>query len=743
MPKTNTPEPTARGVAYGLLAIAASFPALIPALLGQIPAHRDLLVFFLPMKLYLGQRLASGDLPLWDPFTEAGAPFMANLQSQVFYLPNVVTSLLPVAWAYGLFLAIHLVAAAWGMFAWARVYQLSRAAAAFAALAFALGGPFIASWEFSSIVASAAWIPSACWAAVRLAEAPRARYLVALVLAIGGLGLGGEPHTALAGAAMAFAFSIAAPVRPGEQRRPGRRAAVVALAGILGGALIAVQLVPFVELVSLSDRSGGMSLELSTMHSVGGGDLLGVLAPDPGAYDSASGAARGQAYLRLQYHGAVALLALAAALVTIPRRRRNRATAAAALAVLVVGWALAAGDALPLFPFLHRVGLLDTLRYPVKFIVPASAALALLAAFGLETLATGGRRAGGAAAALALATGILGAVTGDAGYWHAAAFALAAGTVVTLRLARPMMLTLVLGLDLLLAHALVHPSLPADQLLAEFGATRLVNEESGRIYPRPYTQVDLAQEARLLSEGDDFSVGRLRVLRMMGNLPMALQVRSLRGGPALRLANHARFLAVADRGLAGLPALRLGAVSHVLSMQPLASAALGPVETPGELPFLYPLIETLPRYRVVCQWTTSSDPVAEILRPDVAAGGVVVLTAADAARLPAAAIWTGTGSVQVLHDEPDDRLLSVRADDSCLLVVAENAYPGWQATVDDEAAPVLTVNGSWMAIPIDATSESVRLEFRPRSLRLGAAISFVALLCTLGWALRLRRQAAR
>lgn len=738
-----------RRAVVALLAAAAAIPALIPALIGAIPAQRDLLVFWLPLKIYLGRRLATGDLPLWDPFTENGTPFMANLQSQVFYLPNLLTSPLPLAWAYGLFWAFHLAAAAIGMFVWARAYRIDRPGAAVAALAYSLGGPVISTLEFSSIITVAAWIPWSCWAALQLSRRPGPRTLLIYMATIGALGLSGAPHIALVAVAVALAFGVAASgsspraaAGPAGLRASGLR---LAGAGLLAGGLIAFQLLPFAELVAHSDRRAGFTLELSAMHSVQAGDLLGLLSPEADAYDTTGGSPRGQGFLRLQYQGALALLAAAAAFTgRLARRRRlspETVPILVAAGVTVLCWLLAAGDTLPFFPFLHRGGLLAGLRYPAKFILPASAAIALLAGFGLERLARNARTAAAGFVALTIAIAALGVATGDTGYLHGAAASLAAAAVLALRPYRALLAT-VLGVDLLLAHALVHPILPADQLLADFAAARTVRASSSRVYSRPYTQADMAREARLLSQGDLFSASRLRVLRLMGNLPMALGVRSARGGPALRLRSQAEYLQATDRGPAGLPALRGGAAEYFLSLDALQSTDLTAASSTDELPFLYRIQGALPRHYVSCSWRPSADPAAERSLPEVASGEIVVLESAAAALLPgraAVAAVAPAGQVRVLHEEPDRRQFEVRAAGECLLVVVETAYPGWSASVDGKSARVLTVNGGWMAIPVSAGTSIVSLEFRPQSLMWGILISVLAVGVSGAWAWRLRR----
>lgn len=56
----------------------------------------DPLFQFEPWRIYSKESFANGDLPLWNDLNGAGAPFMANPQTQIFYPLNVLYYILPV-----------------------------------------------------------------------------------------------------------------------------------------------------------------------------------------------------------------------------------------------------------------------------------------------------------------------------------------------------------------------------------------------------------------------------------------------------------------------------------------------------------------------------------------------------------------------------------------------------------------------------------------------------------------------
>ena len=101
-------ETSARRVALGGAAIGLALAAalLLPALLaGEAPARGDLADFFWPMKAYTAERWAAGGVPLWNPLSGCGEPWLAQLQSGALY-PGDLPFLL--GWREGAFLGIAL-----------------------------------------------------------------------------------------------------------------------------------------------------------------------------------------------------------------------------------------------------------------------------------------------------------------------------------------------------------------------------------------------------------------------------------------------------------------------------------------------------------------------------------------------------------------------------------------------------------------------------------------------------------
>jgi hypothetical protein len=76
-----------------------------------------------------------------------------------------------------------------------------------------------------------------------------------------------------------------------------------------------------------------------------------------------------------------------------------------------------------------------------------------------------------------------------------------------------------------------------------------------------------------------------------------------------------------------------------------------------------------------------------------------------------------------------------------LLVLADSYAGGWRARVDGEPAPILPTNHLFRGVPVPAGRHRVRFEYRPWSLRIGAAMSLAGVAGLVALALRARSAA--
>lgn len=364
--------------------VAAVFAAAVVALLGGAWA-RGLSVFWGDLTyLHHGWRaapamlVAAGRAPLWEPSLYFGMPMAASMQGGLFYPATIVYYLFGFATATALFQAMHLIAAGWLCALWLRACRFSWGASLGGALLFAFGGVMIARLPFLNHLATLTWAP---------ALALFFRRPVPLALALASMVLAGYPAFIPGCAAAAWAVAYAA--RTGRWSWSGS-ARDWGAAILLSGLLAAPQLLPGLELASLSRRAGGVGLGEALTRSFSPADLLQWIGPLAVGMKDFHPAVDWALCVYLGLAGAAAAAYGAWAL----PRRRSLALVAFTLAVVVL--TLGSSTALSSALWSAEGSPLRFMRYPGNLACLAMLPLAAFAAAGFS-----GRRAGPALVLLA------------------------------------------------------------------------------------------------------------------------------------------------------------------------------------------------------------------------------------------------------------------------------------------------------------------------------------------------------
>lgn len=136
--------------------------------------HPDILAQWLPRYCYLGESLASGRIPQWNPYQMAGMPNASDPQSGWLYAPAMLLfTALPCSRALGVFIALQPLMAGLGLWWFLRREGLSRTAATAGGLSVALlmGASSVGvSLPFAAMVA---WTPLLLVGASGYMSAPR------------------------------------------------------------------------------------------------------------------------------------------------------------------------------------------------------------------------------------------------------------------------------------------------------------------------------------------------------------------------------------------------------------------------------------------------------------------------------------------------------------------------------------------------------------------------------------------
>ncbi len=735
------------------------------------PAHNpDSNLSYYPRRWLLHEAWRERELPLWNVWSFAGTPLLADPQAGVLYPPNWILAALDPKLAVGFFLFLHV---AWGGVGAALLLRRQSVRADVAMLggcAFVLNGFFVKHFGQPAFLAAAAWLPWVMVAAQDVVARPDRRAIARLALVGAGTFLAGQPQIALYGAYAAAVVALVTALRRGRERRAVLFA--FAAAGALALLLVAAQLLPTLE---LARRSARADLPWSTVasgafHAVdavrfGVEEFFGTpLTGDEWAFifPRADGF-----YLRTQLNSffvgtPVFLLALHG--MTSSRTRSACAPFTAlffAAAAIAFGTPLAraAYEFLPGFDFarLDRAGALLVIAQ----IVPAGLAANDLATRGGRSLRAKGigvalLAVGGAVAAAGVGDDWARRLSVEAGLFErlpgrvAAAATFAALTGLAWWLA-PSRVAALSGFGL----AVVQLTFFAAPYRGDRRPEEVFAPAPGIETLRAVLDADAAHGGgRLLRFGRDLPVRPYptsSVLPPSTNVPYRL--RDLQGYNALsdrtlgetleRATKESLFSDGIWTGRRIVEPERSASLEHplldALAVRAVVGAELprasGWTEIPCEGFRLAINDEALPRFRLVRAgrgvtpetWddmlaTRRMTPREEVIW---LGEGVVEAPRTDAA----------ASELEVLEDSWNRVAVRTRTDREAVLVVADAYDAGWRTTIDGVPAPLLRAWGVVRGVRVPAGNHVVEMSYRPRSVVVGifaTLVGFLAVAALLG-----------
>jgi hypothetical protein len=750
-------------------AISGFTPARFAALLGCVVVvvfaevllgarsfvFRDFGHFGYPLAVYHREAFWRGELPLWNPLSQCGLPFLAQWNTLALYPGSLIYLLLPLPWSLNLFNVLHLFWAGLGMYCLAQAWTRHRFAAACAGFAYAFSGLLQDALMWPNNIAALGWMP---WVILMVPQGWQrgGRRLTGAVIVGAMQMLTGAPEVILLTWGVVGVMWVLDVVR---QRDAAFRLGKRLLLGVIVVALLAaVQLLPFLELLGESQRDTHFYESVWPMPVLGWANLLVPLFQ---CHSTVQGAFfQPDQYWTSSYYVGIATLALA--LLAVMKRPDGQIRTLATLAVL--GLLLAMGNSGGVYGALKYVlPPLGLIRFPIKFVVLTVFALPLLAASGASLLlpadATNERSRGRSWWRVA---GILTAIIALLLLFtqHYPAAEEQAEATVKNGLARVGFLWATLGLFLLtgktagrvrvLAGVATLLVLAADAFShAPFLSPTVATETLQRL-PRTDFLVQrpsLGQDRAMVSywahhrlnrsfrptfEGD-FQVkraGEFANCNLLDGVPKAdgFYSLSLRDADAIHgllyfRTNDARLTRVFQPtnriGFDGL--LDFLAVSRISAPgQPSQSVSRTnclPWVTAGQRPIFTSPAETLQRLVA-----PDFDPRREVLLPSESrescasaqAGGVRVLTTQFSAHR--------------VH-------LALQAAAPGLVVIGQSHFRPWRARVDGVPAEIHPANLAFQAVLVPAGSRVLELTYEDARFRAGLLVSVVTLLVLVGGSL--------
>lgn len=697
------------------------------------PILTDVPTVFYPFVLHARTAILNGQFPLWANGFGAGEPFFASFQSAVLSPFTALTYVLPFPAGLTASAAARLFVGGLGMFFFLRALTLSQAAAIVGGLAFLLN-PFSIVWLEHPLAAAAAWLPWLLLGVESIAIRPQRRAIAILAGAVALALVAGHPETAFKIFLLVGAYAV---YRAADSSQPLRTIGCVAAGGLLGVLIAAIQLLPFLEYVGASRVLADRAASSQPLFTNPPASFVTAFVPDFYGTPLRRYVLEGTNYCEQQIYPGIVTWVLAAVGV-LHQRLRGRVAfflGAAAVAALAMYGTAIARAAIVLLPPL-RVAALS------RFGLIAIAGIAIAAAVGADVLFAAGedraraqpRRIAAAVvvAAVAMAALVLMFVIVQADWltavrqWPHTIRAVAWGALllcaaVALALAGPAMsraplavlAAALMSVDLLTFADGFHPMLPREQSFPAVPELELVQTDQ--------------ELFRIGAWGNGLPPNTARVYGL----------QDFRVFDAIGLRDYSHLLDVGFHFAGGTHQLVHAATPHLLDLLNI-KYLLTPQEV--DLPAdrfallhdgrtrVYENRRVSPRafladdYRVLdgtAALRAMRNGSVDLRRIAILPGEI------DAAWRPDAAS-RGLGTAAIVRYSDDVVAIDTAADGRRLLVLTDVHYPGWRATIDGVAAPILRADYAFRAVAIPPGRHRVEFRYRPATVRVGGILSAAA-----------------
>ncbi len=700
---------------------------------------------------------STGSLPQWNPFLFGGHPVFTGF-GDLFYPSAWLRLVLPTAIAMDLAFVVHYVLL--GLFAYflLRLLDVSWLGSVTGATAYQLSGIVVSlmSPGHDGKLFVSTMLPLMLIALVLAIRRRRWEGHALLGLAVGLALL--SPQYQMAQYALLTAGCFALYLVFGEPMGLAPRDRWLALAGAAGGVVLGfgismIQVLPFFHSIPYGTRAETAGYAWSTSYAMPWAHVPELfLAGFTGKYEAYWGPNP------IKLHGEyLGLPVLALAAIGVGSTRRKLVWWLGGIAVLFLLVSL--GGATPFYRLWYAiVPYVKKTRAPGMALYVVALTVSGLAALGVERLERGeGKRAMqialGAAAFVALLalSGVFGSIAeGIARVTQRDASAAQAG-IRSGALGSAVGLGLVAALVLAFLAGRVKPTAFAPLLILLVGADLYWAGKGFWQWSRPeqemFREDPIVQQLR--STPKPYRVLDLGAPRAIypGDLLMRHEVPLVLGYSGVELGAYDELLGGRNewRYLSRIHMWQLLAVRYVILPEsasvPGFHRVVGPVTTATDRAALLYEADTVPPYARVVPGAVKGDTgqiIPTLIDPRLDFGRLVLFDRDEPVNpLPVLEMPAPSPSRALVTQWTPGRIaiaLDPTPPADSYLLIAENWYPDWRATVDGQSAPVLRGDHTFLTVPVAAGSKFVELVFSSRDYARGRMVTWISLLLLAAWA---------
>lgn len=731
---------------------------------------------YVPFYAFTAENLANLHIPLWNPYQMCGMSYIGVLQGAIFYPPIYLFALVSPPEAYSIYLILHIVGGGFFVLLLCRTFGISWLSSWAGALTFMFCSNTAEKIFGPAFLANSIYLPLMFLFVLKIFETGKMKWALALSMA-SVLPLFAGWIQALVYSFYALAlFSAAIIMRQlwSKSAKPLflKRGLLLILWGtILFLLLTSIQTLPVIETGRLATRSfGKLSEKMLTIDNTAMYGLFRL------AYDSFN--SKGGLLPSYLYVGAVPFILSVMAF----WNRRLRFYVLFFWGLAIGAMVLSMGPQTPLFKAWLYLPFNKMLRAPFRILFLHALSLSLLCSIGLDgllqCLAAGGKKgkrllsylALGAAAVFILLLYI----------WPVSDAALSPGMKVVCAASRWRIYLLVFSFLIFFYVALPTPA-RAGRYLIGFGCIGLIvldlfsanhnlfllPEKSPHIYEEHDHVIETLKSrtdrnhSRIFVAANNLDYSYCIKLGQLSNLSLINDYENMNPMRYNRFCNY-MFGKSDNRSrdffwgwfnlddeLVHPKFLNLMSTEYIwFSKEYLEKNSLRAMTNYAMLKeFCHPIYEdeknavffnprALPRVYIARESRVVSDE-EETLRilssaEFVPEREVIISDGSHQPEHPGEAPASMESEATIHSLKPEEIRIHVRLDGDGFLVLTDQDFPGWEATVDDVTTTIFRANYLFRCVPLTPGEHEVVFRYRPRSFRRGAALSLLGLILLFG-----------
>lgn len=720
-----------------------------PLLTGKTYFFDDIEAQYYPMRLFQHRMTDAGKLFLWNPYIFSGLPYLADIQTALFYPPNWIYFLLEPARGMVYYIVLHYILAGLFTYLFLRKLDLEPFSCLGGAIFYTFSGFMVLHTIHLNIIAAYALLPLLLLLTENLARKNDMRSALLLGLVLGIHLLAGMAQISMFAFIIVFIYFLGRLefrdlLYPPQMKLIG----YFALAVFLSIMLAAVQLVPSFEFLSLTLRGESVNFADAAAGSMTLRDMIMFMVPDYMGHPMKEGF-NGDYFFweKCFYMGVFPIILFFLGMLIFPAREKK--TVYTFLILAVLGIILALGKFTPVYGLLYKIiPFFKSFRAPMRFLIFTMLGMTYFIALALDQipelfmLAIDHHRKLATAAIAVLGVNML----------ILAVFLLQSKALVS---KMGLIYFLITGFGGIIPLVLSLYGAIDEKLFRYAALTVLVvSVFSFGLTWNPTVPVKFYDEMTKAFAPLEDKVPPARVhyypplpLKDTLNLPSTRKVSNIVGYNPTALRNYLEYLIYSDYSVPVDQKLarRLTANGNIFGLQNLDAKMLqllnlswviesrlsgGEIkwETHGIKREILPRAFTVPNYRVIGDSmktlktlkSGSFDYTREVILAEEPEGGFAGRSGDKEME----------NRAQITMYTPDRILLKVYPRGNCWLFLSEVYYPGWKAKVDGKKRKIYRANHTFRAIPLKEGDEKVEIYFRPDSVKLGAflfgaALSFI------------------